>query len=383
MPRGFFEELGDLVRRGPVLARSPWLRWRAQDEVGAVAAVGPTPLGFPIPPLSVWGVPYDVDLVLRTAHPSFDMHEIARVNTAQGALWLWKDARREGLAQTIVADRDDLATALPEVPVERRAAPMRVVDDSDAARLCLDVSTTNVDGEPVRLLWDGPQPRPTVLRNSSTMGHSADAVAAVLDLSAMALGGSARLEVSGRTWAPSRIAGLVPFAVALRQTQGGLAMGTRTFAEDGARWGWTAFAPGQRDAEAVPTERLGPEGRWLEVADGWRTLRHRFVGPEGTSWLGAEVLSPTGEVIAAVESRPAIPDVRRPWTGEASGALVLSVGGQPPHGRATWRGTSDATGARLLVCPTAPSWLAARAIEVEVARAGGLRVVRARRLARG
>jgi hypothetical protein len=383
VPRGFFEELGDLVRRGPVVGARALDGWRARPRIGAVRAVGAAPSGAPVPPLSVWGVPYEVDLVLRTAHPDFDMHEIAKVRTADGPLWLWKDARAAGLAQTIVADRDDIGRLLPEVPVERRAAPMRVVDASDARTLRLDVTTSNVDGVPVRLVWDGPRPRPVWLRNSSTMGHSADAVAALLDLSAMALGASATLEIGGRRWAPTKIAGVVPFAVALQQTQGGLAMGTRTVDAEGRRWGWAAWAPGQQDAQTDVMAAPSGEGLRLQVQDAWRTLRHSFVGDDATAWEGAEVWAPDGRLVASVASRPAIPDVRRPWTGPAFGELMVSVGGQRPHGRATWQGTSDRDGARLLVTPTSPSWFAARAIEVTVRRGSDGVTVQAKRLPRG
>ena len=383
MARGFFQELGDLIPRGPVWGVRAWEAWRAQPVVGAVGPVGPTPLGAPVPPLSVWGVRYEVDLVLRTAHPDFDMHEIAQVRTAEGSSWLWKDARAAGLAQTIVADRDEIGVLLPEVPVERRSAPMRVLDASDASRLRLDVTTTNVDGASVRLIWDGPRPRPTRLRNSSTMGHSADAVAALLDLSAMALGAKATLEVGGRIWKPTRIAGLVPFAVALQQTQGGLAMGTRTFDATGRRWGWQAFAPGQVDVVVQATETTGADARTVEVGDGWRTLRHTFVGDDGTAWAGADVLASDGTLVASVQSRPAIPDVRRAWAGPACGELAISVGGQPPHGRAIWRGTSDGDGAQLRVTPVAPSWFASRAVTVDVQRAQDGVWVQAKRDARG
>ena len=56
----------------------------AAGRPATVTYTGPARVGPPVVPLQVFGVYYDIDVVLVSRHPSWDMHEYARLNTGDG-----------------------------------------------------------------------------------------------------------------------------------------------------------------------------------------------------------------------------------------------------------------------------------------------------------
>ena len=172
-----------MLPEGPVL--KPNQRDAAFGETLASAAsyTSLPESDVPVLPFMVFGVAYDLDIVVVTEHPVWDMTEIARIDTPDGPLWLAKDARRSDLEQIIIADIPDLFTWMPEIPVRRVQGTVRVEDRSSESDLDMDIFYTNPDGEPVHISYQGKVPvAEQGKRNGSTMGHSQGTVMAVLDL---------------------------------------------------------------------------------------------------------------------------------------------------------------------------------------------------------
>jgi hypothetical protein len=358
----------DLIPEGPVLGYAERLSAFSGERASGVRYVEPQPPGPPVMPLQVFGVRYDLDLVLRTADRStWDMHEYARVATPGGPVWLMKDARGGSLQQTIVADIPEIDAWLPEVPLERRRAEVVVEDRSTDTMIDLSLRYTNIDGKPVEVAYRGAVPEsPRGKRNASTMGHSRDQVSAVLDLSHLAFARSASLRIDGVDQRLDRVLGLVPFRMVLVQTQGGFSAGGLVQATDADGRVLTTHDGGVGQA----WEQHGGEG-WTELVQRapLRTLSYRFrVASDGAAELVSARVAQFGQSADALVATfsPGIPDVRRRWEGLAEGRFVLDVGGQPSHGQGRYEARWEGDGVRLTLRPTSPAWLADRPVEVTI-----------------
>jgi hypothetical protein len=358
-----------------------------------VRYTSPPAVDFPVPPVQIFGVTYDLDIVLRTHHPTWDMHEYARVTTPSGPVWLCKDARRSTLAQSIVADLGpQIAEVIPEVPVERRAGPVEVEDRSTDGWLDVALRYTNLDGEEVAVRYEGPLPRHAQSkRNTSTMGHSRDAVMAVLDLSHRAFARRASITIGGEPQRVERVLGLVPFQLVLAQTQAGFSVGSLTFSQADAASGAlesvhdTPFSPGARQTWALAGS---PSSVRLVQASAWRTLTYLFGrgGADAEASGGALELREawvepwSGGVAAAhVQFEPPLPDVRRRFEGVATGRFVVDVHGQAAHGVGAWEARWTEAGPVVALRPEAPAWFAERPMTARVAFGEGSAEVRIER----
>lgn len=353
--------LADLVPRGPVLSARACDRFEDARPSGTAYAGAPT-VPFPVLPFLWFGVPYDLDLVVVDDHPAWDMHELARVRTPDGPVWLCKDSRAADLVQTIVADRDDIGSVLPEVPLARSHRRVEV-DDSRPGHV--EVRYANDHGEEVRVVVDHRPLARQALRNTSTMGHSGSVTLAVLDLSARALA-SASVTIGGEARPIRRILGLVPFAVALAQTQAGFAAGR-----------WTQDAVGTtHDGTAAP---WFDDGLALTQPHPWRTLTARFLPVGDARELVELVAEAWGMAAPACRIRflPALPDLR--FDGAAGESRFrLDVGGQRGHGTGTVRVRRIGDEAEVVVAPAAPAWLADRRLVARLRFLEGTVVAEAR-----
>ncbi len=338
---------------GPAL--DPWQRQRGFPVGPSGVSYGaPAPDGPPTPPLIPFGVAYDLDLVLVSDHPAWNMHEYAQLRTPEGPLWLCKDSRQADGSQELVVDLppERLATLLPEVPLRRRAGPVAVDADLGPDRIDVSLAYTNHDGDAVRARYHGPPPRsPRRLRSGSAVEHSREQAMAALDLSHQDLGRGS-IHIGGQPRALRRALGLVPMAVALRQGQGGLAVGDLRVEGDRMRFGDVA----------VPWQR---EGEDLVLRDPLRTLRWSFVDGELHSVTVHQFGRATPVFHAAFS--PAIPDLRRPFDGTWAGRFVFDVGGQESHAVGRLEATSEGGVGRLDVIGERPWWVAERPLRCTVA----------------
>jgi len=358
--------LRDLVPHGPALS--------AKARQAILDTAGPSRARYgerrrppgPIAPVQAFGATYGLDLVLVSDHPSWDMHELARVDTPGGPVWLCKDSRRGSLEQTIVADVADLAHRLPEIPLRRFQREVEVEDRGQDDQLDLTIRYVNADDEPVEITFVGAAPTGSRRkRNGSTMGHSRGHVLAALDIPSQAFAKQASVTIAGEPRGLVKVAGCVPITVALVQTQAGLSAGqwTQRVGEDGVLR--TTHASG---AEQVWT--VEDEGQTVVVTqrDDWRTLRHTFIRDgEALELARCEVVQ-AGDSVAAcvVHFCPALPDVGArldaPWRGQ----WVLDVHGQPGHAHGTVHARPTDDGVLVGVRATAPRWCLDRPLDYAV-----------------
>lgn len=348
--------LRDLTPGPPALGAAARAAFDAPLPSGA-AYTGPPRSALPALPVQVWGLRYDLDVVLVSDHPDWSMNEYARVDLPQGPLWLAKDAD-PGRAQHLVAELPDIQSWVPEVPVERTAGPLHVVDRSTADTVDVSLAYVNALGQRVEVAYVGAAPtRPSRPRNGNTMGHSRAAVAAVLDLHRFRAGGRASVTIDGQPRRIARLWGVYPMKFVLAQTQGGLAIAD--FRQEATEGGFRLTRP---DGGEWPTEAVED---WIVEGDLVRrdgpvtSLRYHFRDGELTraeAWQ-AGVDGP----VSVLTFSPALPDLRRPFEGTVSARFAIDVGGQPGHGtgevHARW---TDADTVIVETIPTAPRWLADR-----------------------
>ncbi len=332
---------------------------------------------WPVLPIQVWGLRYALDIVLVSDHPDWVMHEYARVDVPGRSVWLAKDAGIDR-EQTITADLDDLASWVPEVPVRRRQRALVVTDVGTATHADLRFQYQNPLGQGTDVHYTGPLPTaPSQPRNGNTMGHSRASVAALLDLYRFRIGGSAQISIAGVERKLHRLANLVPEAYLLAQVQGGFAVAD--FCQGGDASGFVLKRPCA--ADDWPTEA---EERWSVAQDGWVvrdgpvvSLRYHFVG--GELDRAQAVQNGEGSPLVNVTFSPRLPDVRRRFDGDAHGAFVVDINGQPGHGvgrtLARWEGDAVV----LSVMPTAPRWFADRPLESRITYAHDVSWVRTTR----
>jgi len=379
---------------GPVVTGAALAPFATTDPSDA-AYRGAARVDFPVLPLQVWGVYYRVDLVLVTRASGWDMHEYVLLDDARGGrLWMAKDAD-SALVQTIVAPLDDLEAYEAEVPVPRIHGAVEVDDRSVGDTVDVTLRYANPAGQQVEVEFWGEMPdEPPDKRNGNTMGHSQQAVAAVLDLERLGRDTRATVTIDGHRVPLARILGLVPERFLLKQAQGGVAV--TSFTQTGATDGFTLTRPGPDPVDPATGEPGWPtaateswsvqredDGTTAAHVHALGTSRYRFVDGE---LVGASVRQADREAaVLNMRLDQALPDLRRPFDGVARSRFVLDVNGQIGHGLGTLEAEwidGDTVEVRFL--PEAPRWFAARpmtgqiryapdgAVHVEMGRVGAV-----------
>jgi len=405
----------DMLPTGPVVDEETrevvWERARSSDvayqrQAGAPsggaarrqAGGGTTP---PAIPFLVFGLHYDLDIVLASTHPAWEMHEIARIRTPDGSIWIAKDTRAATGDQMLVTELERPNHWLPEIPLARRQRPINIQQRaSESEELDLRIAYTNYDGEPVRIRYRGRRPRTrTTFRNGATMGHSRRQVMAVLDLPVRDFGRKASIQIAGRSYRIQRAAGLVPMRLALEQTQGGIPQADVTQRWDPDRadrfrtlhrmadgdevkrtWRVTR-TPDRVIARQVSAMRMleyrflrGRHRGTLELLEArvvpWTAYRQYAGGADASSGWSADRGTDTRAAFR-IRFRPALPDLRRKFRGRSTSRFVMDVGGERNHavGEVVVRSRDDGkSGAQVKLRRLAPDWVASRCVESVVKR---------------
>ena len=362
-----------LMPEGPVLRESQRAEQFRPESSSGVVYSGERQTAFPIVPFMAWGVAYDLDLVIVTEHPEWDMTEIARINTPDGPLWMAKDARRSDLEQMLLVDLEDPYSWMPEIPVTRLQRDIRIEERSTETHVDMDVFYTNADDESVHISYQGSQPvSQRGKRNGSTMGHSKASIIAVLDLPAMNLTRHVTARYDGEVQPLKKILGLVPFAMSLTQTQAGIASADIVF---------TPAPPPFNDApivDLISTHRFADghsadqtwqvarheDGIELIQRSPLRTIRHRFVGTEHPEWAGATVEQwGTYEPVLVITAFPPVPDLSARFEGQHQSTFLMDVAGQPSHAIGTLLTEWNEDEVLVQIRPTAPWWVAERPMD--------------------
>jgi hypothetical protein len=343
-------------------------------EERSVSYLGHPVVPFPVLPFQVFGLRYAIDLVVVTDHPRWEMHEYARIDLGDRSLWIAQDTDRSG-AQTIVADLADIEAWVPEVPVPRTFGPLSVDERWDDRRVHVDLSYTNVAGEPVRVAFEAKLPkRPPNKRNGNTMGHSKEIVAAVLDLERQARAKNVEMWIGGEKQKSERLLGIVPFEFLLTQTQAGVAIAS--FRQTAAPDGFTLTRPVEGEWPTTSTESwiTTPENALLREAqfdNGVTSFTYWF---EEGGRSRAEVHQ-TGrpDAVFTMTIAPPLPDLRRAFEGELLSRFVMDVGEEKGHGCGTiaarW---VDPFTIEVALRPAAPHWLADRPMTTTIRYADGV-----------
>jgi len=367
--------VGRMLPSGPVLSAASRAAAFEQRSASGVAYTT-TATGPPVVPFLVFGVTYDVDIVLQSRHPDWDMHEYARIATPSGPLWLAKDSRASDGDQLLVADVEDLDAWLPEIPLSRRSAPVVVRDESTEDRLDVEIRYTNHSDEEVEVRYVGPWPKSAQRkRNGSTMGHSRGQVLAVLDLSHRDFAKHASMKIGGEPYKIARVLGVLPMQLVLRQTQGGIAA---------ARFSWRAAEGGLVTTHTMPSGAK-PEAHWtLDTYDEFtearqqaplRDLLYHYVRTDdGALELDHAAVRPwnSDRTNFAIHFAPRLPDLRRSFDGEWEGRWVMDIGDRRSHAvgrvRVAWA-EGDAT---VSIEADEPWWAAERRVVSTVRPATGM-----------
>lgn len=353
--------LRDLLPKGPVIGPEERARVFTDARDSGVTYESEPRVSFPVLPVQIFGVAYDVDIVLVSRHPRWNMHEIARLQTPEGPLWIAKDAREPTKQQFIVSGIDDVFSWVPEVPVVRKSWPVDIENHSKDA---LDVTAKweNVDGERVEVHYEGPLPTTrNKKRNGPTMGHSADAVIAVLDVSHRDFGRKASITFDGKRQRIRRILGIIPFRLVLQQTQGGIAVTDQDLAATrDSGFQSTLHTPGGHDVTLDWSVSQQDSRNVATTSSEFRTLRYVFASADDAAWelSSAEVLQwGRNDPTFHMELAPALPDLRRRFDGRHRSRYVIDVNGRENHAvgwiEVWW---SDENTVQIRIEPTAPRW---------------------------
>ena len=351
-----------VLPEGPVLSAEDAEAWNGVT-LPEVAYTGPPRFDGLLPPVQLFGIYYGVDVVIVSDHPDWDMHEYARLDTPQGPVWMAKDSSTD-LVQTISTDLDEVDSWAADVPVPRQQTPIRVTEAWDGRKLDFSMAYTNPAGDPVEVHVEGVLPkRPPGLRNGNTMGHSRQAVAAVLDLERFGHRAKADITIGGQPYNVERLLGVYAMRFLLQQAQAGFAI-TDLTARPSAD-GVTIVRPGSAGVD-WPTRATEP---WttatedglalLRYDDGYLVRTYAFASG-GLAW-GEVVQHGRGLPVLRAHFSPALPDVTRPFEGEAVSRFRLDVNGQVGHGVGTVRVRwVDDEALVVEIEPEAPRWLQSR-----------------------
>ena len=342
---------------------------RVEFEVprpSGVTYIGDAFTPHPVLPFQVFGLYYELDLVLVSKNSGWDMHEYARILTPNGPIWMAKDARPDGV-QTIVSDIASLESLIAEVPVPRITGSLEVEDKSQGNQIEVSLRYSNPDGVATEVHFSGRLPTsPPRRRNGSTMGHSRQAVAAVLDLERFGTRNRASMTMNGDEVAISRLLGVSPMLYLLQQAQGGFAVSSWETAGDetsfvltrpGSEMAWDP-ATGEEGWPTARSEMWTVQGDLVVGDFGLNRFEYRFDNRE----LQSVQVHQFGRDIPVFELflQPALPDLSRPFSGQAESRFRMDINGQSGHGSGIIRATWNDDQVELQIIPEAPWWLADR-----------------------
>ena len=322
---------------------------------------------FPVLPIQVWGATYELDIILVSQHPAWNMHEYAKLQTPQGPLWVMKDAEEGSLDQYIVTDLPQVYEWLPELPVVRKSFPVEIVDNSTEKMLDMAFRYENIKGEKVEATYKGKRPKTELKKkNGSTMGHSRNQVLVALNLPYRDFGKKATISYDGTAYKMNKLLGLVPFQMALTQTQGGISAGKFVMEKESGNLSTTHPTQGASVSQNWTVEQK--DGKTIvQQKNEFRTLCYEFEGTETLELKVAYVQQwNEKEKGVRIEFSPALPDLRRPFEGEFSSNFVMDIAGENNNATGTFTAKWEDGKALLFAHPTKPWWVTDRPMKTTI-----------------
>ena len=353
--------LRPLLPRGPAVRGADLLKFESTEHSPAAYTSEPK-VAFPVVPVQAFGLQYAVDVVYVSSNEKWDMHEYARLDLPEESVWIAKDSDQQG-RQTIVSERANLDRWMPEIPAPRIQAPIGLVDRSEGREIDVELSYTNPAGENVEVRAKGTMPKkPPAKRNGSTMGHSRDVVAAVLDIERFGSRIEGSMTFNGESTPFKRLFGIVPFRFLLQQTQAGLVV--TNFRQTQSENGFELVRPSpvEPDWPTVSQEGWQTTPQTAQYANGINEFLYTYTdgGLSRITIRQRGITHPTFEM----HLHPALPDVRRTFDGTHRSSFLMDVNGERGHGTGhidvKWEDTQSVN---VTVTPTAPWWLADRPMQ--------------------
>ncbi len=357
-----------LLPKDAVLSNTKRTQILQQQRAEKVAYQGATELSFPILPVQVWAAAYDLDIVLVSNHPQWNMHELARLATPDGPLWIMKDAIEPSLEQSIVANLPEVERWLPEIPVKRKYYPVEVQDQSSGNWLDLSFKYENRAGELCEIEYKGKAPlQKQPKRNGSTMGHSKDQLIAVLDLPLRNFGKKAKISFDGQAYKIRKILGIKPFQMALVQTQAGLSIGHYQFEEKEGEI-IQSFLDKEQPCIQKWTLETTKDGILMQQKNELRTLQYYF-NQEG-EYLelsrAAVQLWNSKKPDFEIHFAPALADLRYKFEGKVQSRFIMDINGQKSHAIGEIEAFWTPQGPQLNIIPQKPWWVKDRPMQSQI-----------------
>lgn len=360
------KNLKKMLPEGPALTateRNAFLNQKART----VTYTGSPQVAFPILPIQVWAATYELDLILVSKNPAWNMHEYAKLETPDGDLWVMKDAEEGSLDQYIVTDLPDVQAWLPELPVVRKSYPVQITDNSTEKMLDMAFVYENIKGEKVEATYQGKRPKTALKKkNGSTMGHSRNQLLVALDLPYRDFGKKASISYNGVPYKMDKLLGLVPFQMALTQTQGGASSGKFSMTEKNGVLTTTHQNSEQSVDQEWTVEQVSGK-TIVQQKNNFRSLVYEFEGTETLELKAAYVQQwNKKEKGVRIEFSPALPDLRRPFDGEWTSNFVMDIAGQNNNAMGTVTALWKDGKAQLLVSPEKPWWVIDRPMKTTI-----------------
>jgi hypothetical protein len=361
-----------LLPKGKVLGKKERTKLESQKNT-QIQYSDKSKYDFPLIPLQIWAATYDLDIVIVSDHPKWNMHELARLQTAEGPIWIMKDARNGSLEQTITADIKNIENWLPEIPVKRKSFPVKVIDKSDDKKLYLYFEYENQDNELCKIQYEGPYPTQLQSkRNGSTMGHSRDQLIAVLDLPYRNFGKKAKISFDGKDYNIKKILGLLPFQMALKQTQAGISIGNFSWQKSGEKIISTHHKEIGDIVQEWSLENIG-NAKILKQNNALRTIFYQFNFENELKKAWVELKYPLHKAFE-ISFFPPLPDCSRTFEGSFKSNFVMDVNGQKSHAIGHIECSSDVEKANLKIVPEKPWWVKDRPMMVEIEKGAEVRI---------
>jgi hypothetical protein len=362
-----------LLPQGKVLTVQQRLKLESQKVNTKIKYSENPKYDFPIIPLQIWAATYDLDIVIVSNHPKWNMHELARLQTAEGPLWIMKDARNGTLEQSITADIENIDQWLPEIPVKRKSFPVKVIDRSDKKTLNLYFEYENQDGENCKIEYKGPYPTQLQSkRNGSTMGHSREQLIAVLDLPYRNFGKKAKISFDGKEYKIKKILGLIPFQMALKQTQAGVSIGNFSMKKSGEKIFSTHHKESGDIVQEWSLENTGT-AKILTQDNALRTIFYQFNLENELEKAWVDLKYPLHKAFE-ISFFPPLPDCSRSFEGSFKSNFVMDVNGQKSHAIGYIESISSDEKAILKIIPEKPWWVKDRPMKVEIDKGAEVRI---------
>lgn len=353
-----------LLPKGPVLSKIERQKIEKNKKL-EISYTKESSSEFPLIPFQVWAATYDLDIVIVSDNPKWNMHELARLQTPKGPVWIMKDALNSTMEQSIVADIDDVESWLPEIPVKRKFYPVKVKDSSSAKMLNLDFEYENMAGEICKIHYEGPFPtKKQPKRNGSTMGHSKSQLIAVLDLPVRNFAKKANIYFDGKAAKIKKILGMVPFQMALKQTQAGISIGK---------------LEQYKFADKILTKHLDKK---IEIVQEWilqkrdeavilsqdnelRTINYQYNILHELEKAYVDIKIPQHRAFE-ISFYPALPDFGRTFNGTCESIFIMDVNGQKSHAMGKIISECTESGVKISIEPLKPWWVNDRPMKSEI-----------------